>query len=520
MSRLATPAPQARSLAKAPPPAQQSKALALGNFLRKVAPLSAFAAEPPAHPSAVPPVQGDIRTPVGTKPFKVSIHVPVCNEPPEIVCGTLDALSRLDYPNFEVLVIASNTNDPALWEPVARHCARLGSRFRFFHLGPWPGFKAGALNFALGEAAPDAAIIGVIRSGLIVSSDWLHSMVPAFADPKLGFALSPEACRDNGETLLKRLMFWEQARVPRLGMMSRDGRDPIIAQDAMLLIRAAAIRAAGGWAEGCAVEETELGLRLMRHGWQGIAVRKSFGERVVRDDFASWRKQRFRQAYGAVRIGEIHWRALLSPFGRELSFGQRWRFLVCWLSALGAGLGLLFLLTGLAWSILLILTPGPIAPSLLPFILSSLGLAIFAHAGPFLLYRRLGPFSPGAEVAGAIAGLASSHTTGKAALWGLTAQPVPRLNMPLLGDAPWFVRGIVSAREEFCILLLTWAAMAGVVAVHGLANGMVKLWCLTLLIQSLPYVAAVAVSILAAMPAPPNRVPVEAVKAAHFRNRQ
>jgi hypothetical protein len=34
------------------------------------------------------------------------------------------------------------------------HCAKLGAKFRFYHLDPWPGFKAGALNFGLKETDP------------------------------------------------------------------------------------------------------------------------------------------------------------------------------------------------------------------------------------------------------------------------------------------------------------------------------------------------------------------------------
>ena len=64
---------------------------------------------------------------------KVSIHLPICNEPPQLVRETLDALAALDYERFEVLVIDHNTDDPHLWEPVAEHCARLGPKFRFLH---------------------------------------------------------------------------------------------------------------------------------------------------------------------------------------------------------------------------------------------------------------------------------------------------------------------------------------------------------------------------------------------------
>jgi cellulose synthase/poly-beta-1,6-N-acetylglucosamine synthase-like glycosyltransferase len=63
----------------------------------------------------------------GTVLPKVSIHVPICNEPPQMVRDTLNALAELDYPDFEVLVIDNNTTDPGLWEPVAEHCAKLAA---------------------------------------------------------------------------------------------------------------------------------------------------------------------------------------------------------------------------------------------------------------------------------------------------------------------------------------------------------------------------------------------------------
>src|SRR5207248_2280210 len=44
---------------------------------------------------------------------KVCLHVPTYAEPPAVVIATLNALARLRYPNFEVLVIDNNTQDPA-----------------------------------------------------------------------------------------------------------------------------------------------------------------------------------------------------------------------------------------------------------------------------------------------------------------------------------------------------------------------------------------------------------------------
>ena len=170
---------------------------------------------------------------------KVSIHLAICNEPPEMVIQTLDSLAALDYDNFEVLVIDNNTKDPHIWQPVAEHCARLGPKFRFFPLGKWQGFKAGALNFALRETAPDAEIIGVIDSDYMVGpTGCAHG--PVFADPKVGFVQSPQDYRDNDGSLFKRMMNWEYA-----GFFHRHGhrneRNAIIQHGTMTLVRKAAL---------------------------------------------------------------------------------------------------------------------------------------------------------------------------------------------------------------------------------------------------------------------------------------
>ena len=79
----------------------------------------------------------------------VSLHVPAYNEPVEIVERTLASLARLNYPNYEVLVMDNNTPLEATWRPLEEICRRLGPRFHCLHLDKWPGYKSGALNFVV-----------------------------------------------------------------------------------------------------------------------------------------------------------------------------------------------------------------------------------------------------------------------------------------------------------------------------------------------------------------------------------
>jgi hypothetical protein len=388
---------------------------------------------------------------------KVSILVPVRNEPPALVCRTLDALARLDYPAFEVLVIESNTEDPALWEPLARHCARLGPRFRFFHLGPWPGFRTGALEYAFGEIAPDSAIVGVIDADFLVAPHWLRTLVPAFADPKLGLVRSR---LDDGSPSNK-LISWENSR-------------------SMILVRA---RAWGPAASPTGYPtDADLAFNLAQQGLNSLLTSESFGTSLRQKDFSSHSRQRFRAAYDATQALCAHARALLSP----VSFRASLPFLAAWLPWLGEALGLIVLLAGLAWSAGLILAPARIAFPPLLVMLPVLGLTLLNLAGPFLRNRNR-----------PLARLALSHATAKGVLLGLLTHRMPAQPPPM---------ALAAGREEFSLLLLVFAAILGIALVHGLASGKAGLWCLILLAQSLPYLAAVSVSCLAALP-PARKLP-------------
>jgi exo-beta-1,3-glucanase (GH17 family)/cellulose synthase/poly-beta-1,6-N-acetylglucosamine synthase-like glycosyltransferase len=441
---------------------------------------------------------------------KVSVHIPICNEPPHLVRQTLDALARLDYPDFEVVVVDNNTADPALWEPVAEHCARLGARFRFLHLGPWPGYKAGALNVALRHACPDAAVIAVLDADYVVRPDWLRCMAPCFDDPRVGFVQSPQDYRDNDGSLFKRLMFWEYAGFFQLGMVTRNARNAIIQHGTMTLVRAAALRDAGGWAEWTITEDAELGLRLFRRGWQALYAPESFGRGVMPDDFCAFRRQRARWAFGAMQICRTHWRALLSPFNRDLSLGQRWHFVTGWLPWIGDALGLAFMLIGLVWSVVLMAAPLRAPCPLTLFMLPALGLFGFRLVHILALYRFAVPCSGRDRLGAAVAGLALSHTIAKAVGKGLLVRSSPFRRTPKLMRAPAFVRGLAMAGEELALLLASWAAVAGVAAARGLDSVEARLWCIVLLTQSLPYLASVATALLATVPARRVRLTVAA----------
>jgi cellulose synthase/poly-beta-1,6-N-acetylglucosamine synthase-like glycosyltransferase len=271
-------------------------------------------------------------TPTSDYAPRVSVHVPAYNEPPDMVKETLDALARLDYPNFEVIVIDDNTTDEALWRPVEDHCAKLG--FRFFHLENWPGFKSGALNFALKETDPEAEIVGVVDSDYIVAPDWLRACVGQFRIPSVAFVQSPQDYRDvPSADRYATACYNAYLYFFKVSMASRNEHNGIIFAGTMGLVRRSVLDAVGGWDEWCITEDAELSLRVLGAGHEGYYIDRSYGRGLMPLDFEGLKKQRFRWAFGGMQILRRHWRALLPwPFDRgsrlRLTPLQKWDYLL------------------------------------------------------------------------------------------------------------------------------------------------------------------------------------------------
>ena len=442
---------------------------------------------------------------------KVSIHVPTHNEPPAMVIATLEALARLDYPDFEVIVVDNNTKDASTWQPVADRCRRLGERFRFFHLDSLPGFKAGALNYALARTAADARIVAVIDSDYQVDPSWLHDLVPAFERERVAIVQAPQDYRDDACNAFKAMCYAEYRGFFAIGMVTRNERNAIIQHGTMTLVRRAALDRVGAWAEWSITEDAELGLRLFEHGFEAHYVPRSYGKGLVPDTFLDYKRQRFRWAYGAMQILREHARALFLPNDGRLTRGQRYHFIAGWLPWLADGLNLVFNLAALSWSIAMIVAPYKIDPPLIMFSIVPLTLFMFKLVKLAHLYiTRIGA-NVRQTFAAAIAGLSLSHTIGIAVIKSAFTRNEPFRRTPK-GTEPKRagVRVLAAAGSEIaflfallaCAYLITHQVRLTSSFVLGLPEELkgpdVSMWVTVLLIQALPYAAAVLVAIVSA----------------------
>ncbi len=434
---------------------------------------------------------------------KVSIHVPAYNEPPQMLNETLDALARLDYPDFEVLVIDNNTKDEGTWRPVETHCLALGPRFRFFHVSPLAGFKAGALNFALRQTAPDAEVVAVIDSDYKVEPTWLKELVPGFDNPRTAIVQAPQDYRDADDNLFKAMCHAEYRGFFQIGMVTRNERNAIIQHGTMTLVRRNVLESVEGWAEWCITEDADLGLKIFEAGYEATYIPTSYGRGLMPDTFIDFKKQRFRWAYGAMQILRAHVGSLFSRRDKRLTAGQRYHFIAGWLPWVADGLNLLFNALAIGWTLAMIIAPARIEPPLLMFSVLPLSLFTFKLVKLIHLYVTRVKANLRQTFAAALAGLALSHTIGLAVVKGLVTKDEPFFRTPKQAQPHAFAAAVAAARQESLLMLALWLAALGLQTVpEELSSPDLSVWTAVLLIQSIPYAAALAVSLVSAFNLP------------------
>ncbi|RJF78685.1 glycosyltransferase [Rhodopseudomonas palustris] len=424
---------------------------------------------------------------------KVSIHVPAYFEPPEMLKQTLDALARLDYPNFEVVVIINNTPDPAFTRPIQDHCRELGERFKFINAEKVQGFKAGALRIAMERTAVDAEIIGIIDADYVVTPDWLKDLVPAFDDPRVGLVQAPQEHRDGDRSLMHYIMNGEYAGFFDIGMVQRNEYNGIIVHGTMCLIRRAAMDMAGGWSSDTICEDSDLGLEIMEHGWLTHYTNTRYGFGLLPDTYEAFKKQRHRWAYGGFQIIKKHWRRFL-PGNSRLSQDQRREFGLGWLNWLGAeSLGVVVAILNLIWVPIVAFADIAIPDRILTLPIIASFIVTLAH---FLtLYRLRVKINVWQMLGAMIAAMSVQWTVCRAVAQGLITEHLA-FNRTSKG-------GLTMMSVEFQAF---WEAVIGVLLLIGAgvlvaSNSFrqiteIYIFAGVLVLQSLPFLAAVAIAIL------------------------
>ncbi|HEV8064684.1 MAG TPA: glycosyltransferase, partial [Acidimicrobiales bacterium] len=418
------------------------------------------------------------------KPF-VSLHIPAYNEPPDMLIATAEAAAALDHERFEVVVIDNNTKDEATWRPVQEHF-RDHPRVRFAHVEGLAGYKSGALNLALRElTSPEAELIGVIDADYIVSPNYLKETVGYFADQSLAFLQTPQDYRGwEGSTYFTAL-YDAYRYFFSMAMPSRNERDSAIFAGTMGILRRQPLQQLGGWDEWCITEDAETSLRMLRAGYTGLFLPRSYGKGVMPLTFSSLKSQRYRWCFGGMQILRKHWRSLMpwdkSPDNR-LSAGQRLDYLI-------GGLQWLNDLVYFAFTIVLLIVGGllltgdhvPIRPFIGPTVLLPVTLLATGLLRAIWALRSRDGLSVKRAFLAFLSWLSLSLTVARACMSGLLKSEgafmrtpktggVHRLRAALVASLPESTLGVVliglavglasrTATSLLVIALVLWQAM-------------------------------------------------------------
>jgi hypothetical protein len=211
----------------------------------------------------------------------------------------------------------------------------------------------------------------------------------------------------------------------------------------MGLIRRSALEQVGGWDEWCITEDAELSLRLLRDGWSGLHVDRSFGVGVMPLTFEALKGQRFRWCFGGIQILRRHWRLML-PGQRnrknQMTAGQRWAYLSGALQWYGDLVGLLFYVFLLVGAANVAAGGGLLFRKLTGFLLAGIPmLVVLGFVRAVALLRR----GTGASWSDAFGAFMIWQSTGlvvaRASVQGLFAREAEFLRTPKTAeDAHWW----------------------------------------------------------------------------------
>jgi len=244
-----------------------------------------------------------------SQPF-VSILVPAYNEPPTILMQTLETLSHLKYKNYEVLIIDNNTKDFSIWKPVEVFAKTLGRRFRFFHVDPLEGFKAGALNYLLKRLNPESEYTAVIDADYIVRPDFLTTALSYFSDEKIALVQFPQEYRNC--TKENQPIADEYRHFFGIYMNMANHLDCVPSTGTVSLYKSSVLKKIGGFRGEALTEDADVGLRIYEAGYKGIYVDRPIGFGLMPYDLEAYKHQKWRWAFGNAQS----LKTLFSMFGK------------------------------------------------------------------------------------------------------------------------------------------------------------------------------------------------------------
>ncbi len=274
-------------------------------------------------------------------PF-VSVIIPAYAEE-KTIARTLEALLRVDYPDYEIIVVTDGSPDGTA--AIVKRYFQSG-RVRLLEKRVNEG-KAMALNDALPVCRGE--ILVVVDSDIVATPQLLRALSRHFIAPRVG-AVTGNPRVENRSTLLRQLQAIEFSSIVSVQRRAQRvwGR-VLTVSGAVMALRRSAIMEVGLFSPDMATEDIEITWRLQRRFWDVRYEPTAVVWMQVPPNLVQLWKQRRRWARGLAQVLRKHWDIPLHwtlrrlwPIYFEAIFSIGWAFTFAfvtlyWLVAISIG---------------------------------------------------------------------------------------------------------------------------------------------------------------------------------------
>jgi len=262
---------------------------------------------------------------------KVTVLIPTYHEPLEVLQGTIRAAMRIDYPNFEVIVLDDDkgrvhTDLPDL-------CSRFGARY--LHRADSEGAKAGNLNYGLSRS--DGEVLLVLDADFHPKPEILWRTV-GLLDDKTALVqtpqhyYSPDPIQHNlggGRAWTEEQRFFFDVAIP-----AREAWGNAICVGTSFVVSRAAL-GPRGFEVDCLSEDVYGGYALVSRGWRVRYLNECLSYGAAADSVVEYIRQRVRWCQGIIQAVGLPYGPLHAP---NLSLIDRLLYLempLYWISQYG-----------------------------------------------------------------------------------------------------------------------------------------------------------------------------------------
>ena len=222
-------------------------------------------------------------------------------EPPELVIATIHSLLAIKEAHDEIIIIDNNNTETSLYKPLAAFCASLDPKLNvhFYHIDAVEGFKAGALNLALGLMSPDCTHL------IVVDSDYQ-------ALPHARKSIANALYRYPDHTLLQFPQFYRNVgQVDTHNELNHYfnhhlyrpfNRKRALSTGTYAVIRRSDLLSLGGWSGASITEDAQMGVLMHQRGFRSQFIPEVIATGLLPNALNDLMSQRRRWIYGNMQV--------------------------------------------------------------------------------------------------------------------------------------------------------------------------------------------------------------------------